>query len=524
MAHTDSKFHLVRAANVWSGDEGWELLTYYNIYRLGLALVLIALASPDFTEHTLGYESWTLIFTTIGFAVVSIVGFINIKRQSPEIHIQAHILFLMDLGFISILTFSHELHESNIIVFYITTVAATAVIFRTKTAMAYAVIATFVMYARDSLELLRGEISLDHFYVTALTAFTFFAIVLIVSRIAKRTRVVQGVLEQQELDLADLDDINQLVVDHLEVGLLFLDDRLNIKLINNYARELIGEYIVGSKITGKFAELLDQHITNSRSKNFNFHHKDKVLALNSVPLRSGMLIYIEDRTTLSRKIQKSKLSSVGRFASAISHEIRNPLNAINHAAQLIQPDKENLENNDLIEIIRSHTKRINNIVESILERSRPGKVQQKEIHIKTWLTDYIATFQQSIGDEQVALRYSGEPIDIYFDPTQLEQIITNLCQNSLKYARVPDQNLEITFQTGYDELAIPYLDIMNNGATIPDDQVDNLFEPFYTTDSRSTGLGLFLSREFCSLNGANIEYFNDPSKHGFRISFLLQDN
>ncbi len=63
---TDSKFQLIRSANVWSGDEGWELLFYYNLYRFGLAIILVVLASPDFTQSTIGYESWVLIFAIAG--------------------------------------------------------------------------------------------------------------------------------------------------------------------------------------------------------------------------------------------------------------------------------------------------------------------------------------------------------------------------------------------------------------------------------------------------------------------------
>jgi two-component system sensor histidine kinase PilS (NtrC family) len=176
-----------------------------------------------------------------------------------------------------------------------------------------------------------------------------------------------------------------------------------------------------------------------------------------------------------------------------------------------------------VEIIRKHVKRIDRIVESVLDHSRPGKVKQMEIHLQDWLSDFIETFRQSIGDEEVHLTHSGESISVYFDPTQLEQILTNLCQNSIKYGKQPLNRLEIYLCTGKDKDGIPYLDVMNNGAAIPDEIVDNLFEPFFTTHSRSTGLGLYLSKEFCMLNGADFEYFNDTDSYGFRITFKMQE-
>lgn len=521
---SNSKFSLIRSANVWSGAEGWELLFYYNLYRFGLAVVLFVISTPNFENLSFGNENRSLIFAIVGFTVVSIISFINIKRQSPAIHIQAHALFLLDMLFISILALSKEIDEANIIVFFITTIAATAVMFRTKAALGYAIIAIFVIYFQDSLEFIRGETALNDYYLTAFSALGLFTIVVIVSRIARRTRVVQNVLEQQELDLQDMDAINQIVVDQMEIGILFLEDDLSIKLINNSAREMVGDYINRAKVRSKLADLINEHVKMPSGKHFVFRHKDKVLNFSSTSMRSGALIRIEDNTTLSRKIQQTKLSSVGRFASAISHEIRNPLNAINHAAQLMQTDTENPENNEMVNMIRKHVKRINNIVESILDRSRPGKAKQEEIQLKSWLDEFINTFKQSIGDEEIFLSQIGKSENIYFDPTQLEQILTNLCQNSIKYGKTPAKLLEISMKIGRDEHSIPYLDVMNNGATIPEDKAEKLFEPFYTTQSNSTGLGLYLSKEFCVLNGADIVYFNDIDKHGFRILFKLQDS
>ena len=133
-------------------------------------------------------------------------------------------------------------------------------------------------------------------------------------------------------------------------------------------------------------------------------------------------------------------------------------------------------------------------------------------------------FQQSVHSEEVRISIIGQPCRVYFDTTQLEQILTNICQNSVKYGRVKDVPLEILFRTSLNKDGIPYLDISNNGPRIPENQVDRLFEPFYTTDSVGTGLGLYLSREFCNLNGAEIAYFSDNMAHGFRITFQLQDS
>jgi two-component system sensor histidine kinase PilS (NtrC family) len=498
-------------------------LFYYNIYRFVLVIVLVFLALPNFNLFTIGYSSWVPQFAILGFILVSVVALITIKKQSPAIHIQAHCLFLADILFISALAISHELHDSNIVIFFITTVGATAVIFRTKTALAYSIIAIFVIYIRDSLDIFSGISSVEDLYLSALTSIGLLTIVVIVSRIAQRTRVVQSVLEKQELDLADLDDVNQIIIDQLEIGVLFLEDDMTVKLINSSARDLITEFIVDARATGKLAELLKLHISSPSRKLISFRHKDKVLNLSTTTMRSGFLVHIEDRTQLSRQITQTKLSTVGRFASAISHEIRNPLNAINHAAQLLNPHEKSDQNVELVDIIRKHVKRIDGIIESVLDRSQPGRAQQKQLVLNVWLETFIDTFKQTLGTKKVSILISGNPITIYFDPVQLDQVLTNLCQNSIQHAPDLTDPIRIKLVTGFDHNQIPYLDIIDNGRTIPDSLIDQLFEPFYTTDSKSTGLGLYLSRAFCNLNGADLDYFTNVGHHGFRLSFKLQD-
>ena len=521
---SDSKFQLIRAANVWSGDEGWELLFYYNIYRFCLAVILLALAAPGWGQIAIDLNSAGVVTGIAGFLMVSVLALITIRQRTPAIHIQAHMLFLLDMVFISILALTREIHDASIVVLYITTVGATAVMFRTRTALAYSVIATLVIYFRDLVGIFGGTEDVQQLYLSALTAIGLFTIVFIVGRVARRTRVVQNVLEQQEIELADLDAINQLIIDQLEIGVLFIDDNLGVKLVNNRASSLIGDYVHDDKVTGHLGETLKLFFSHPGTKSTNFRQSDSVLTLHKTEMQSGIMVRIEDETVIARRIQQTKLSTVGRFASAVSHEIRNPLNAISHAAQLIRVPNDDEESQELVKIIRKHVRRINDIIESVLERSRPGKAEQREVVFPNWLENFVTDFQQSVHSEEVRISISGQPCRVYFDTTQLEQILTNICQNSVKYGRVKDAPLEILFRTSLNKDGIPYLDISNNGPRIPENQVDRLFEPFYTTDSVGTGLGLYLSREFCNLNGAEIAYFSDNMAHGFRITFQLQDS
>ena len=359
------------------------------------------------------------------------------------------------------------------------------------------------------------------YYLTPLLVVGLFTVVAIVGRIAGRARSVQTVVAQQNRALEDLDRINQVILEQLDIGVMFVDNKLNIEQINRSARNQIGVFInENERISGELAEAIAEHVRSGTHESFNFRIQNREFAFTLLPLSNGQLIQIEDRTQIQKQIQQSKLASIGRMASAISHEIRNPLNAISHAAQLLQPAENAIEEDaELIQIIRTHSHRIDEIIKSVLERSRPGKPQRKELKLQAWLKVFMDTFRETIEPGRVDLTAGGEDAAVLFDPTQLEQVITNLCQNSIKYAKPKEGRLKIHLQVGRTMDGTAILDVVDNGQGVDPDKEEQLFEPFHTSDSRSTGLGLFLVREFCRINGADIEYLRGKTRQGFRITF-----
>ena len=519
MIVTDTQ--LVRTVNARSDNEGWQILFYYNIYRLALTVLLVILASPAIGRLGSSADNLTLWGPIVGIAGISLLTFYTIKRRRPALYIQAHTLFVLDIVFISMLTFTHHLLDSSTLILYVTTAAATAVLFHLKVSLAYTVICISLILLNDYLKFQYGADGYHNYYLTPLLVVGLTSVVIIVGIIANRSRTAQTAVKEQGKALADLDQINQVVLEQLDLGVIFLGQKLKIEISNRAAREMVADYISdNNKLVGDLAEVVSVYLRIPRSKGFFFRVRNKELAFSTIPLRNGYLVQIEDQTEIQKRIQQSKMASVGRMASAISHEIRNPLSAINHAAQLLVPtDPENQEDSELIQIIRTHAKRIDNIIESVLQRSRPGKAERKEIKLKPWLKNFIETFRETVTPGDVELTLAGGDGDVMFDTTQLEQILTNLCQNSIKYARPEGDHLKIRIFVGAASDGRPMLDVTDNGQGVNPADVDQLFEPFHTTDSKSTGLGLFLVREFCNINGAEIEYLRGSQRHGFRIIF-----
>jgi two-component system sensor histidine kinase PilS (NtrC family) len=228
--------------------------------------------------------------------------------------------------------------------------------------------------------------------------------------------------------------------------------------------------------------------------------------------------------TMSKRAQQIKLASLGRLTASIAHEIRNPLGAIGHATQLLD-ESEALDDSDrrLITIIGNHTRRVNTVVENVLQLSRPGTSLPQKINLHAWLKGFVDEFGHSGNCQPGQIRFSVEPddLDVHCDPSLLHQAVWNLCQNAARHGAGESTALLIRLVgTRLTSSERPCLDIIDNGAGIEPELADKIFEPFFTTKSSGTGLGLYIAREICESNQSQLDYF--PTTEGgscFRITF-----
>jgi two-component system sensor histidine kinase PilS (NtrC family) len=239
------------------------------------------------------------------------------------------------------------------------------------------------------------------------------------------------------------------------------------------------------------------------------------------------LIFLEDTATMTRQTKQIKLASLGRLTASIAHEIRNPLGAISHATQLLD-ESQALDDGDrrLIAIIGDHTRRVNTVVENILQLSRPGSSFPQQIALRAWLEKFTDEFVHSgnCQPEQISFSVTPEDLEVFMDPSLLHQVVWNLCLNATLHAQDP-ASLVLRL-TGKYTLTThrATLDIIDHGPGIAPEMTDKIFEPFFTTKSSGTGLGLYIAREICESNAAQLDY--SPAPQGgscFRIRFASQD-
>jgi len=371
-------------------------------------------------------------------------------------------------------------------------------------------------------------------YLLLLLGCGFIVIALLAYVLYKRTALSQSLVRQHQTDLEKLADLNERIVQRLQYGIIVVDKADNVRLLNDAARQLLETKLI--KVSGNItnlsfdlAEALRQWRARSRFDKRPYRcvlPGDKV-GIEFRPLDNtqdaDILIFLEDRLQISQRAQQMKLASLGRFTASIAHELRNPLGAISHAAQLLA-ESSSLAKDDqrFTEIIQTQTERMNLVIRNILQLSRRKQSMSTEINLKPWLDDFVAEFKRN-STETLELNVEVKPgqIKIASDIDQLRQVLTNLCENGLRYSLQKTGQAKVSIISGlHPSTQQPYIDVVDEGPGIQQKDIDAIFEPFFTTERSGTGLGLYISKELCEANQARLEYIPGVQQGAcFRINF-----
>ena len=230
---------------------------------------------------------------------------------------------------------------------------------------------------------------------------------------------------------------------------------------------------------------------------------------------------------MNARVQQSKLASLGRLSASIAHEIRNPVGAMSHAAQLLQ-ESPVLTDDDkrLTEIIQTHSSRVSHIIDNVLQLSRRESSRPERLALRDWLQEFATEFERTLElqEGEFSVADLPEDLEVRMDRGHLRQVLWNLCDNAVKYA---SETGGIMVEIAGGRLAgqgRPYIDVLDCGLGVDKATADKIFEPFFTARSGGTGLGLYISRELCELNRATLLYLDRPGGGSiFRIVFADPD-
>jgi len=515
----------------------WRVLGLLNLYRLVIPSVLIALALLASRPQLLGATSPALFITTLaGWFASGVVCIGLLKTRWPSLHAQAFIHVAFDIVAVTALLVTSGGAGSGAGLLLILPVAAVSILLSRRTATTIGAIAALCVLGQQIMLSLAGVSDSSDLTQAGLLGGVILIAALAVAPLAGRLRESEALVRQRNLDLANLAELSQYIVERLRESLVVVDEHDRIRLINESARQILGAEAKADALLGEVSPRLlyllamwrqSAPVTDTVGGNLLAVDGLREVRPHFAPLGQGLpppvLIFLEDLTALDDRIHQTRLAALGRLSASIAHEIRNPVGAISHAAQLLLEEPGLSESSRrMSDIIRANTERVSTIIGNVQQLARRESTRPERMPLAEWIADFVQEFVSTGGHEQGQLT-AGTPdqdLEVRVDPSHLRQILWNLCENAFRYSV---KSAEDVVEIRIGRLAgsnRPFLEVLDRGPGIDSTISDRIFEPFFTSRTSGTGLGLFIARELAQCNRALLVY--EPRAGGgstFRIVF-----
>jgi len=242
--------------------------------------------------------------------------------------------------------------------------------------------------------------------------------------------------------------------------------------------------------------------------------------------RQSIIVFLDDANRVKQQAQQLKLASLGRLTANIAHEIRNPLNTISHAGQLLyESELANSDDKQLLDMVSNNSERIDDIIKSIITFSRSQFAQAQVININEWLHSFKDDYLR-LHVAEINLFEEKDDLIVSIDATHLYQIINNIVANGLRYSEALTGSSKINIYISQTNIDYAYIDIADFGKGINEENIDKIFEPFFTTEGSGSGLGLYLCKELSIANQSELSYFNNNpyNLNTFRLAIPLHSS
>ena len=522
----------------------WKSLHYFNLYRIILSGLFVASIFVEKHISILGSSDPVLFaLASYGYLSIAVLASFTIHWHWPSFELNVTSLTMVDICALTMIMHSSGGIESGLGMLIVVAIAGNSLLTNGKAASLFAALAALAILTTQVVSHISQSME-PNFTQAGILGTAVFATALLSHVLSKRIKETEQLAEQRGIDLANMALLNEHVIKKLQSGVIVVDNHNRIRLMNKSAWQMLGLPFLEDaqqkplkSLSGELYDLLQTWKVNPHSEpnlfRTNGSSVDVLPSFTQIgsSINQATLIFLEDTARMTQQAQQLKLASLGRLTASIAHEIRNPLGAISHADQLLA-ESSNLDTNQvrLTEIIHTHTRRVNEIIENVLQLSRRDNTVPENISLKEWIRRSLDDFVLSENIKPVVVSYSIEPehLNVYFDRSQLQQILWNLCKNGLRYSINYPDNPKIELRAGLlDSSQRAFLDIIDHGPGIDPKIAEQIFEPFFTTDNKGTGLGLYIARELCELNKASIRYIAIPTGGScFRIEFAgkIQDN
>jgi len=444
-------------------------------------------------------------------------------------------------------------------------IAGASLMLPTSAAFFTASIAVLLLLVESVLRSLGEDRADPQLFQAGLYGAALFGLTGLLRMLAVRLNRQEELAHARGLDLRNQLEINRLVISQMEQGVIVVDAQTTVRANNQAARLLLG---LGSQaqLTGQrlvdlpaLRPLGDQFLrwrqdhseeVGWSDRTYPVAAQDGAAAAAAGPaagyasaralrarfarprsaLSGEFVVFLEDQNAIEERAQQLKLAAMGRLTASIAHEIRNPLAAISNAGQLLAEDARDALQQRLAGIVRENTSRLNRLVEDVLRVARREAPLSDEFALHAFLRTWIGEFLRDRGLADGTIQLRGEALQdvVKFEQSHLRQVLFNLVDNALRYCSGGPASIELVLEPAGRHDGRVLLWILDDGPGVaPADRVA-IFEPFFTTHARGTGLGLYLAREFCIANHAQLAYdlLRQPGRadrRGFVLRFARLD-
>lgn len=536
----------------------YDLLRIYTYYRTLLGAVLLMMFQLELAAKVLGSNNPTLFLYTsafyTGFNFLSLVLMWRLRFQPSARNLFSSLL--VDVIALSLLMHASGGAQSGLGYLLLIAIAAGGIMLHERIATFLAAITTIAVISEGAYRFfVLSQNSQSLFSSATLSTLAFFTSLLF-QYLSRKIRLSYQEAQEQAAHAAHLQKLAQLIIERMRTGIIVLDKNQEFELINQSATHLLGiddipepprkltdipeleHRFVAWKRQLKDPSPITKQLANSTSEiKASFAHLEPGNLAET-------LIFLEDVRALNQQAQQLKLASLGRLTASIAHEVRNPLGAISHASQLLGESTElNTSDKRLLSIIDSHSKRVNQIIENILQLSRRRPSNPQQLDLSQWIPAFINDYTLTKGpskklsiefvDKMPAVSALFSVFDddqqsrmhAKFDPSQLQQVLTNLCDNGIRYGIPKAGRGDLRIEIGNDaQHQQSYIRVIDYGPGVTAENSKHLFEPFFTTENTGSGLGLYICKELCEANQALISYRQtDQGESCFHIQLAHPD-
>ncbi len=512
-----------------------QIITVFNLYRLVLALILLISYYYRSNTSPLGSVDPELFLRlTISYAIFNLATLLIPARLQETLNGQLYFasIILTDIVVLEMLSYASGGFSSGITPLLILPVASGSLLFGIRISTFFAAIASIALIFGEFYHFLSVPLSEEYYVQTGLLGLLLFITALGIQTVGARIREKDLINRRQAISIQALQQINEQIIQRMHAGIVVLDQEETVLHCNDAARNFLAipkEETTALTIPAILHEQLQSwlHHPENRQVKFRLSNQSPEIQANFTYLQTGnsvnILIFLENYSELSSRAQHLKLMSLGRLTASIAHEIRNPLGAISHAAQLLSESPQlRRDETRLLGIIHTHSLRMNKIIQNVLELSRHKIADTEKIELGTWLLRFAERIKTSYKHPiQCLVVVPSEPVWIRFNPSQLEQLLTNLCDNGLRYSLKFTGEAAVTLELGVNATnALAWLDVIDDGPGVDARDEEQIFEPFYTTENSGTGLGLFICKELCEANQSQLFFQRTADgRSAFRLNF-----